>query len=151
MKKWMTTGMALAAAALMLTAVSCGPKSRVKKGQVMDVLDQDSTRRTFIEAIGIGGSDPGLPTQTQRRALARDAAIIKAHNELLAMIKGAELESGQTVEQSLMANQVMTEKLKHTIKGAEIVKTEFTNDDGAVVTMRLPKKRIEKLMGVKFK
>ena len=33
--------------------------------------------------------------------------------------------------------------LKEVIKGAEIVKTEWTNDDGCVVTLRLDKKKIE--------
>ncbi len=40
---------------------------------------------------------------------------------------------------------------KDTIRGAEVVKTEWTNDEGCVVTLRLDKKRLETAMGVKFK
>jgi hypothetical protein len=37
------------------------------------------------------------------------------------------------------------------IKGAEIVKSEYTADNGCVVTLRLAKRRIEELMGVKYR
>jgi hypothetical protein len=36
------------------------------------------------------------------------------------------------------------------IKGAEEVKYEWTGDDGCVVTMRLDKRRLAKMMGVQF-
>ncbi|HBL16960.1 MAG: hypothetical protein A2X36_08510 [Elusimicrobia bacterium GWA2_69_24] len=151
MKK--NTLLALSVAVLTLSAFGCGggSQTRVKKGQVVDVLEQDPNQGGYIEAIGIGAADPTLPTQTQRRALSRDAAIVKAHNELLTMIKGATLESGQTVEQSVMTDSKMVEKVDAMIKGAEIVKTEFTSDDGALTTLRLPKKRLEQMMGIKFK
>ncbi len=129
----------------------CRSKKLVKDGELVDVISQDSIKRKYFETIGIAAADPKLPTATQRRALSRDAAIIKAHNELLTMIKGAQLESGQTVDMSIMGEQKMVETLNHLIKGAEIIKTEFMADDGAVVTIRLPRKRAAKMLGVKFK
>jgi hypothetical protein len=142
---------ALAAMFAIGAATGCGGGGIVKKGKVVDTIEQDSIKRKYFEAIGIAAADPKLPTATQRRALSRDAAIIKAHNELLTMIKGAQLESGQTVEMSIMGEQRMVETLSHMVKGAEIIKTEFTNDDGAVVTIRLPRKRASQMLGVKFK
>lgn len=141
----------LAAAAVTVAVAGCGPKSRVKKGKVQSVIDQEPDKRSYVEAIGIGAADPNLPTQTQRQALSRDAAKTKAQAELLEMIKGVELVTGETVEQSIMKDQKITKRLQHVIKGAEILKTEYTSDDGAVVTLRLPKKRIERMMGIKFK
>ncbi|PCI36516.1 MAG: hypothetical protein COB53_09325 [Elusimicrobia bacterium] len=130
---------------------ACRSKRLVKDGELVDVISQDTIKRKYFEALGIAAADPKLPTATQRRALSRDAAIIKAHNELLTMIKGANLESGQTVDMSIMGDQKMVETLNHMIKGAEIIKTEFMADDGAVVTIRLPRKRASKMLGVKFK
>ena len=137
--------------AVILAAACGGPKSRVSKGHVENVLDQQPTRGGYLEAIGIGGADPALPTDTQRKALSRDAAIVKAQYEMLSMVKGVELEGGITVSRALETDSSLEAKIRETIRGAEIVKTEYTSDNGAVVTIRLPRKRLEEMMGVKFK
>ena len=126
-----------------------GITSRVRNGQVQNVIDQSPDRATYLESIGIGASDPALPTETQRKALSRDAAIVKAQYEMLSMIKGVELEGGVTVERALETDSSLEARVKATIRGAEILKSEFTADNGCVVTLRLPKRRLETLMGVK--
>ena len=143
------TSMAL----LVLTALlaGCGGVSpRLRQGRVPNTLDEKPDRRSYIEAIGIGASDPTLPTETQRKSLARDAAIVKAQYELLAMVKGVELEGGIRVDRALEKDSSLATRLKETIRGAEVLKSEFTTDNGCVVTLRLPKKRLAKLMGVVF-
>ncbi|MBI3550273.1 MAG: LPP20 family lipoprotein [Elusimicrobia bacterium] len=135
-----------------VAAAGChGVSSRVKKGQVEQTLNQSPTQGGFVEALGIGASDPTLPTDTQRKALARDAAIVKAQYEMLSMVKGVQLEGGVTVQQAIETNSTLEARLKESIRGAEIVKSEFTSDNGCVVTIRIPRKRLEDLMGVKFK
>ena len=142
------TALAVVAA---LAAAACGVQSKVKGGKVVGTIEQDPAGRSFIEAIGIGASDPSLPTDTQRKALARDAAIVKAQYEMLSMVKGVEIEGGITVRKALEADSTLEARLKDVIRGAEIVKSEFTSDGGCVATLRLPKKRLESMMGVKFK
>jgi hypothetical protein len=127
-----------------------GVQSRVKEGKVESTIDQHADRRKLIEAIGIGASDPTLPTDTQRKALARDAAIVKAQYEMLSMVKGVQLEGGITVNRAIETDSSLEARLRETIRGAEIVKSEFTADNGCVVTLRLPKNRLEKMMGVRF-
>ncbi|MFA6030634.1 MAG: hypothetical protein WC969_12325 [Elusimicrobiota bacterium] len=131
-------------------AVGCG-KKMVKDGRVTDTIKQDMVKGSYIEAIGIGASDPALPTDTQRKALARDAAIVKAQYELLTLVKGVQIEGGITVERAMETDSKLQATVKECIKGAEIVNTEFTKDGGAVVTLHLPKVRLEQMMGVKFK
>ena len=138
---------------LALTALlaGCGGvTSRVKQGHVPAVIDQKPEHHGYIEAIGIGASDPTLPTETQRKSLARDAAIVKAQYELLSMVKGVELEGGIRVDRAIEKDSNLETRLKETIRGAEILKSEFTTDNGCVVTMRLSKKKLAKLMGVQF-
>ena len=138
----------LAGLGLMAGLAACsGVNSRVKNGEVESVINQKPDRGGYFEAIGIGASDPSLPTQTQRMALARDAAIVKAQYELLSMIKGVELDGGVTVKQAMESDSTLQAKLDEVIRGAEIVKSEFTADNGCVVTMRLPKSSLNKLMG----
>jgi hypothetical protein len=126
-------------------------QSRVQKGQVQSVIDQNPNRRAYIEAIGIGASDPELKSDTQRKSLARDAAIIKAQYELLSMVKGVELDGGYTVERAIEMDSSIESRLTETIKGAEILKSEFTADNGCVVTMRLPRSSLQDMLGASFK
>jgi hypothetical protein len=141
----------IAMLALAAAAAGCGGvQSRVRQGQVQGVIDQKPDRAFYIEAIGIGASDPGLKTDTQRKALARDAAIVKAQYEMLSMVKGVELDGGITVDRAMEKDSSLETRVKDTIRGAEILKSEFTADNGCVVTMRLPKSRLEKMMGVRF-
>ena len=139
---------ALAAAAAL--AACAGVKSRVSDGKVQTTIDQTAERGGQLEAIGIGASDPALPTDTQRKALARDAAIVKAQYEMLSMVKGVTLQGGITVKRAIETDSNLETKILQTIQGAEIVKSEFTADNGCVVTIRLPKRRLEETMGVRF-
>ncbi|MHB2025063.1 MAG: hypothetical protein ACYCPQ_00285 [Elusimicrobiota bacterium] len=141
----------LAGAGIMMGLAACsGVNSRIRNGEVESVINQVPDHAGYLEAIGIGASDPTLPTETQRKALSRDAAIVKAQYELLSMVKGVELDGGVTVKQALESDSTLQARLDSVIRGAEIVKSEFTADNGCVVTMRLPKSRLKKLMGVNF-
>lgn len=72
---------------VLLIAGCGGVESRVHSGAVDPVLNQDPAHGKYLTAIGIGGSDPELSSDTQRKALARDAAIVKAQYEMLSMGK----------------------------------------------------------------
>ncbi len=141
----------LGVVAVAVTAGCGGVQSRVREGQVQSVIDQRPDRSRYVEAIGIGASDPTLPTDTQRKSLARDAAIVKAQYELLSMVKGVELEGGVTIGRAIEKDSVLAARVKETVRGAEVLKSEFTADNGCVVTMRLPKYRLEEMMGVRFR
>jgi hypothetical protein len=146
--KMIVSAAVLGAAALF--AGCGGVQSRVHSGTVDPVINQDPAHGNFITSIGIGGSDPALPSDTQRKALARDAAIVKAQYEMLSMIKGVTLKGGVKVERALETDSVLEASMLEAIRGAEIVKSEFTSDNGCVVTMRIPRTRLEKLMKVQF-
>ncbi len=128
-----------------------GSKSYVKKGEIERTLDQEAVKKNTLEAIGIGAADQTLNNTTQKRATSRNAAIVAAQYEMLSMIKGVELEGGIRVERAMETDSVLQTKIDAAIKGAEIVKSEWTNDDGCLVTIRLDKKRLQEQMGVKFK
>ena len=143
---------AIVALAALAALSGCAPvTSRVTQGKVQTTIDQTPARSAFIEAIGIGASDPALSSDTQRKALARDAAIAKAQYEMLAMVKGVELQGGITVSRAMEKDGTLETRIKDTLRGAEILKSEFTADNGCVVTIRLPRSRLENMMGVKFR
>ncbi len=141
----------LAAAALWTVwGCSSAPKSRVKEGQLEKSMDQQAIGNKYIEAIGIGAADAAMTNQTQRMATSRNAAVVAAQHEMLSMIKGTRLQGGVTVEKAIETDSKMQTSLDEVIKGGEIVKTEWTKDDGCVVTLRLAKERLQRMMGVQF-
>jgi hypothetical protein len=141
----------LAVAGLVFAGCGGGKKSYVKKGEIQQTLDQESIQKNFIEAIGIGAADASLTNKTQRKATSRNAAIAAAQYEMLSMVSGVNLEGGITVSKAVETDSQLKTKIDAAIKGAEIVKTEWTGDDGCVITLRLDKKRLQEMMGVKFK
>jgi hypothetical protein len=143
-----TLTLAVLASAALLAGCG-GVTSRVKQGRVTQTINQTPESYAYFEAIGIGASDPALATETQRKALARDAAIVKAQYELLSMVKGVRLEGGVTVDRALEVDSKLEARVMDSIKGAEILKSEFTMDNGCVVTLRLPKDKLDYL-GTEF-
>ncbi len=135
-----------------LFLVGCsGKKSYVKKGEIERTIEEESIKKEYIEALGIGAADSTLTNKTQRLATSRNAAIVAAQYNMLSMVKGIDLEGGIRVERAIETDSVLQTKIDAAIKGAEIVKNEFTADDGCLVTLRISKKRLQDMMGVKFK
>ena len=135
-----------------LFLIGCGgKKSYVKKGEIERTIEEESIKKEYIEALGIGAADSTLTNKTQRLATSRNAAIVAAQYNLLSMVKGIDLEGGIRVEKAIETDSVLQTKIDAAIKGAEIIKNEFTADDGCLVTMRISKKRLQDMMGVKFK
>ena len=132
-------------------AVGCGSRSYVKQGQVQQTIEHESIGKKYIETIGIGAANPELKNDTQRRASSRNAAVVQAQYEMLFIVKGIQLEGGVTVKQAVETDSQLRTRVDAAIQGAEVIKTEWTADDGCVVTLRLDKGRLEDLMGGKFK
>ena len=149
MNKINAGGLALCLA-LAAVGAACS-KKYVKKGKIVDVIEQSVVTRKYIQSIGIGASDPSLATDTQRKATARNAAIVAAQFEMLSVVKGVEIEGGITVSRAMETDSTLESRLKNVIRGAEPVSTRFTSDGGAVVVLRLPKKRLKRLEGITFK
>jgi hypothetical protein len=134
-----------------VTMIGCAAHNTyVKKGEIQQTINQEPEKKKYIETIGIGAADSTLTNKTQRKATSRDAAVVQAQYEMLSIIKGLELEGGITVQKAMETDSKIETNMKETIKGADIVKTEWTNDDGCLVTLRLDKKRIEDT-GLKLK
>ena len=68
---------------------------------------------------------------------------------MLSFLKGVNLEGGVTVEKAIETDSVLATKINSVIKGAQVVRTEWTNDDGCIVILRLPKKALKEA-GVKL-
>ncbi|MDI6782283.1 MAG: hypothetical protein QME49_09315 [bacterium] len=129
---------------------SCAPKSEfIKNGEIKRTIAPQVVGEKDIMATGIGAADPAIENKTQRLAMSRNAAIVQAQYEMLTIVKGVTLTGGITVANAMETDSLLASKINAEIKGAEIVKTEWTADDGCVVTLKLPKRRL-KAMGLKM-
>lgn len=133
--------------------VSC--KSSPDKGTVSSSGEierewvEEGVTKNYIFARGIGAADQNLDNKTQKMATSRNSAIVNAQYNMLSIIKGVNLEGGITVEKAIETDSLLATKIDALIKGAQVVRTEWTNDDGCVVVLRLDKKYL-KDMGLKI-
>ena len=111
----------------------------IKKEWIEEGIDKD-----FIFAKGIGGADQNLTNRTQKMATSRNAAIVNAQYNMLSLLKGVNLIGGINVEKAIETDSEMKTKIDSMIKNAEIIRTEWTSDDGCVVSIRLSKKYMKK-------
>lgn len=132
----------IAFAALLAAGCSSSPdKSTVSaKGEIEREWVEEGVTKNYVFARGIGAADQTLENKTQRMATSRNASIVNGQYNMLSFVKGISLEGGVTVEKALETDSVLATKINAVIKGAQVVRTEWTADDGCVVVLRLPKK-----------
>lgn len=132
----------IAFAALLAAGCSSSPdKSTVSKtGEVEREWVEEGVTKNYVFARGIGAADQTLENKTQRMATSRNASIVNGQYNMLSFVKGISLEGGITVEKAIETDSVLATKINAVIKGAQVVRTEWTSDDGCVVVLRLPKK-----------
>ena len=119
-------------------------------GEINREWVEEGITKDAVYARGIGAADQTLENKTQRMATSRNAAIVNAQYNLLSMVKGVELEGGITVEKAIETDSLLATKIDAVIKGAQVVRTEWTADDGCVVVLKLPKSMLKEL-GLKIK
>ncbi len=123
----------------------------VKNGHVTQTILQNPEQKDFYQTIGIGAADSALTNETQKKSTSREAALVQAQYEMLSIVKGVQLEGGITVQKAIETDSQLETHVKETIHGADIVKTEWTSDDGCVVTLRLIRHKLEDAVGRKIK
>jgi len=136
---------ALVSLAFLLYACASNPEKGVvnKSGEIDKEWTEQGITENYIFSRGIGAADQTLTNTTQRRATSRDSAIVSAQYNMLSLIKGVKLEGGITVEKAIETDSVLATSIDATIKGAQVVKDEWTADDGCVVVLRISKKALK--------
>lgn len=142
---------ALFAVAVVLGACASSPDKSVvnKSGEIEREWVEQGITDNYIFARGIGAADQTLDNKTQKMATSRNAAIVNAQYNMLSLIKGVKLEGGITVEKAMETDSMLATNIDATIKGAQVVRSNWTADDGCVVVLRLGKKAL-KDMGLKM-
>ncbi|OGS46286.1 MAG: hypothetical protein A2539_02880 [Elusimicrobia bacterium RIFOXYD2_FULL_34_15] len=119
-----------------------------KDGEIDREWVEQGITNNFIFARGMGAADQKLENKTQKMATSRNSAIVNAQYNMLSVIKGVNLEGGITVEKAIETDSVLATSINAAIKGAQVVRSEWTADDGCVIILRLSKKALKE-MGLK--
>ena len=145
------TTLALVLGVVMFIGCASNPNSGTvsKAGEIQREWVEEGITDNYIFARGIGAADQSLENKTQKMATSRNAAIVNAQYNMLSIIKGVKLEGGITVEKAIETDSVLATSIDATIKGAQVVRSEWTADDGCVIIIRLGKKSL-KDMGLKM-
>jgi len=120
-----------------------------KGGEIEREWVEEGITDNFIFARGIGAADQALENKTQKMATSRNSAIVNGQYNMLSLIKGVNLEGGITVEKAMETDSLLATNINAAIKGAQVVRSEWTADDGCVIVLRLGKKAL-KDMGLKM-
>lgn len=133
----------LLAVTVTLSVCGCasGPEKSVvsQNGEIKNAWADEGETKGYLFARGLGGANQTLDNKTQRLALSRNAAIVNAQYNMLAIVKGVQLAGGISVQAAMEKNSPLATRIKAAIKGAQITRTEWAADDGCVVTLRLSK------------
>ena len=128
----------------------CGGSAFVQDGKMKDIIQEQTLNDRYVEVVGMGRSDANLPDATGRRAVSRNAAVVDAQYRLVSILKGVKIEGGVTIEKAMETDSKVKATVDDSIRGATTTKTEWTADDGCMVTMRLDKEGLAKQLGVNF-
>lgn len=139
------------AAALLAAGCASSPEKGTvsKTGEIEREWVEEGVTKNYVFARGIGAADQTLENKTQRMATSRNAAIVNGQYNMLSFVKGVQLEGGVTVEKAIETDSVLGTKIDAVIKGAQVVRSEWTADDGCVIVLRLPKKALKEA-GIKI-
>ncbi len=127
-----------------LVVTGCNKKamSKVKKGEIAQTIDTpEAETDRYVEFDGIGAADQTITNSSQKKSLSESAGRKIAEEKMLAYLKGQQIDATTTVEQAITTDQKIQGLVSNNLRGAAIVKREWTSDDGCVVTIRLDKKK----------
>jgi hypothetical protein len=133
------------AAGLLAAGCSSSPEKGTvsKTGEIEREWVEEGVTKNYVFARGIGAADQTLENKTQRMATSRNASIVNGQYNMLSFVKGVALEGGVTVEKAIETDSVLATKIDAVIKGAQVVRSEWTSDDGCVIVLRLSKKALK--------
>ena len=138
---------------ILITVLSIGcsntpGRSVDRRGEIKtDVVVAQSKR--YHETTGIGAPSDNAKNKAARMQTSYEAAKALAYREMAEYIYGVQLEGGTTVRDAMAVDSTVQTQVTAFIRGAQVVRKEWIDDDSCIVTMRINmddfKERLAKL------
>lgn len=131
-------------AAFCLSACGHSLKTAVKNGAIAPAFNDTLLTGDYLWVRGFGAANPNHQTDSQRRIMSREAAIAHAYQRASEVLYGANLEANVQVVDAVSAGSTIESGTNGVISQMELVSTEYMEDGGCAVIMRLNRERLKK-------
>ena len=131
-------------AALCLTACTASLKTAVEKGTIAPAFNDTLLTSDYLWIRGFGAPNPAHTTDSQRRIMSREAAIAHAYQRATEVLYGANLESHVQVVDAVSTGSTLDTSAQGLIQYMELISTEYLDDGGCTVIMRLSREQLKK-------
>jgi len=139
MKKWAVLLVCLCG----LCACTHTLKSAVKDGQLAPSFNDTLFTEDYLWVRGLGAANPAHSTDSQRRIMSREAAIAHAYQRATEVLYGAQLDSHVQVVDAVSVGSTIDSSASGIIQQMELVSTEYLEDGGCTVIMRLSRQKLK--------
>ena len=138
MKKW----------AVLLACVCCfgcthSLKSAAKDGKIAPAFNDTLLTGDYFWVRGLGAANPAHTSDSQRRIMSREAAIAHAYQRATEALYGTQLDSHVQVVDALSVGSTIDTSSSGIIQHMELFSTEYLEDDGCTVIMRLSRQQLK--------
>lgn len=140
-----TMTMVIVSLAFMLAGCAHENRFVSREGDLRDGWSAVSDRK-FVRTVGLGVAPDKIKSVSRRRGMARNAALINARTEMIGLLRGVRIKGH--VEVSALAQQRDQLRLlvDAVVSGCEEEAVHFMADDGAVVVLRIERRRVQKML-----
>lgn len=114
-------------------------KSAVKDGKIAPSFNDTLFDADYLWVRGFGAANPSHTSDSQRRILSREAAIAHAYQRATEVLYGADLEAQVQIVDAVSAGSTIDSSTQGLIQRMELVETEYLDDGGCAVIMRIPR------------
>ena len=139
MKKWAV----LLVAVCSFCACTHSLKSAVKEGAIAPSFNDTLLTGDYLWIRGFGAANPAHAAGSQRRIMSREAAIAHAYQRATEVLYGTQLDSHVQIVDAISVGSTIDSSATGVIQQMELVSTEYLEDDGCAVIMRLSRERLK--------
>ena len=135
--------LALCACVCCLCACAGGLKTAVKDGAIAPSFNDTLLTGDYLWVRGFGAANPAHTSDSQRRIMSREAAIAHAYQRATEVLYGSHLEAQVQVVDALSTGSTIESSSEGIVKQMELISTEYLQDGGCAVVMRLARERLK--------
>lgn len=130
--------------AVVLCVCACGShlKTAVKNGAIAPQFNDTLDDGKYLWVRGFGAANPKHQSDSQRRIMSREAAIAHAYQRATEVLYGANLETDIEIVDAVSEGSTIHSSTQGLLNNMELVSTEYLDDGGCSVIMRLEKTSI---------
>ena len=127
------------------TFAACGPslKTAVKDGKIAPAFNDTLLDKDYLWVRGFGAANANHKTDSQRRIMSREAAIAHAYQRATEYLYGSNLDSHIQVIDAVSQGSTVDSSAQGLVSQMELVSTEYLDDGGCAVIMRLPRATLQ--------